>query len=202
MNNLINTNSMYLSNIHGKTNSSNKAVFMVTVPYNDTYYFKSETAHEITIYDENEKHLVHGNDFSIDLVANKTYYIEVETLISNSNFYLDVKSHTNNIAVPYEMNLENDGSDIPTSGNNLVDPLAPALIETKKRPGGTYLYSNIPEATPIEAVDSILMQNKNLTGDCFITFEHQNCAGIPYFYMGYRLYNNTDHDVYVTLRNV
>ena len=78
----------------------------------------------------------------------------------------------------------------------------PALIESIKRKGGTYIYSNVPESMPAEVVNTILMQNKGLTGDCFLTYEHQNKTGLPYVYMGYRIVNNNDHDIYVTVKNV
>lgn len=202
MKNLINKVPMYISNIDGQTNFEKSISFMFYVPNTDTYYFSSKEAHKITIYDENEKELISGNIFSLTLDANKKYYVEIETLNPLTDFYLSVKSHNKHVDVPYDINIEHDGKDIPLAETVKGNPLKPALIEAKKRNGGTYLYSNIPEAMPIEAVGSILMQNKDISGDCFLTIEHQNCTGLPYVYMGYRICNTNDHDLYVTVRNI
>ncbi len=202
MKKILNKTPFYLSNFYGKTEESGKVVVKFAVYYDDDYLFNCSEAKELTIFDINFKKISQGNHFNLSLKKGMEFYIEIETLKSSQEFYLSITSKGSHLSVPYEMMVENNGKDIPTSTSEDKDPLKDSLIEMKKRPGGTYIYSNVPESMPLEAIDTILMQNTDISGDCFLTFEHQNCSGLPYVYLGYRLVNHQEEDVYVTIRNV
>lgn len=202
MENLINETPLYLSNIYGQTNKNKIITFKFFVEWATTYTLESKEASKITIFDEKENILITGSKIDISLKENTIYFLEIQTLKESMDFELLVTPLKKNIATPYRLNILNDGHDIPLDSNNNIDPLKPAEIKMNKRLGGTYLYSNIPEAMPIEAVDSVLMQNKEITGDCFLTFEHQNRTGLPFVYLGYKIINENQNDLYVTVRNV
>ena len=200
--NLINSKALYISNIYAKTNKLKKITFKIYVEHASTYNFESEDIQQIIIYDENENILTTEKKLSYDLKENSIYYLEITTNKNNQEFFLRVKPQNNLIASPYKLNIKDNGKDVPLETTSNMDPLKPALIEMSKRKGGTYLYSNIPEAMPIDAVDSILMENKNITGECFLTFEHQNRTGLPFVYLGYKIINENEDDLYVTVSNV
>lgn len=76
-----------------------------------------------------------------------------------------------------------------------------AVINYRKRPGGTYLYSNNPEMLAPEDVGQALLRNEHLTGRCFFTYEHSNHTGAPFF-LGYQLRNEGETEVTVRVSNI
>ena len=76
-----------------------------------------------------------------------------------------------------------------------------ANIEYTKRAGGTYVYSNNPEMLASEDIGKAILRTKGLTGDCIFTYEHSNRTGAS-CYFGYRLRNEGDTDVTVTVTNL
>lgn len=202
MKNLINTNLFYASNVLDETNENGIVTYKMSIPTTDEYFISCDKAKEITIYDENEEIINSAQkEMTIRLNEKDVIYILIVTNDPKEEFFLRFYPINNQIAVPYEINIENDGKDVPLF-NDESDPLTHSLIKMKKRNGGTYLYSNVPESMPDEVVNSIIMQNNDLQGDCFLTYEHQNASSIEDIYMGYRIVNNNDHDIYVTVRNV
>ena len=76
-----------------------------------------------------------------------------------------------------------------------------AAVRYEKRPGGTYIYSNNPEMLAKEDLNQELLRNENLFGDVIFTFEHSNHTGVP-VWLGYRLANNGESEVTVTVKNI
>lgn len=201
MNNLINQKPFYISNILDNTNESKVVTYRIITDFEDDYCFKCDNSVSLVLLDEYGNYIADcEKEMIINLKANSIYHIQVTTSKANENFYLRMYSFNSKVAVPYKQNIVNDGKDIPLYSKD--NETKPALIESIKRKGGTYIYSNVPESMPAEVVNTILMQNTDLTGDCFMTYEHQNKTGLPYVYMGYRIVNNNDHDIYVTVKNV
>ena len=73
---------------------------------------------------------------------------------------------------------------------------SPVKIECKKRLGGTYVYCNNPEMLAQPDIDTVLMEDKCLSGDVVFTFENSNHSGVD-LRLGYRLYNNSGKDATV-----
>ena len=202
MKNLINTNPFYVSNVLDETNSNGIITYKMSIPSTDEYFVFCDKAKEITIYSEDEQIInCCKQEMIIRLIKKQIIYITLKTNNPNEDFFLRFYPLNKQLSYPYEINIENDGKDIPLY-NDEVDPLTHSLIKMKKRKGGTYLYSNVPESMPDEVINSIIMQNNELQGDCFLTYEHQNASSIENIYMGYRIVNNNDYDIYVTVRNV
>jgi len=83
-----------------------------------------------------------------------------------------------------------------------TEDLTPAAqIRYTKRPGGSYIYSNNPEMLAAPDLNQLLLKNEHLTGECFFTYEHSNHTGEPFF-LGYKLFNNGDKPVTVTVTNI
>ncbi|MCI5746078.1 MAG: hypothetical protein MR270_07355 [Erysipelotrichaceae bacterium] len=202
MNNLINQKPFIVSNIIGRSNAQKQISFKVYAPESCTYKLYCSEASNITIFDEKENVLIKDNNFEIFLHQDNIYYVLIETILPEGDFSLCFYNINKSVVAPYKINIENDGKDIPLYSTVAKDPLQPANIEMKKRKGGTYLYCNVPESMKDEAINTILMENKDLTGDCFMTLENQNQSTHPYVYLGYRIINNNDFDLYVTISNV
>ncbi len=82
------------------------------------------------------------------------------------------------------------------------EDLTPAAeVKYVKRPGGVYIYSNNPEMMYAPDLNQMLLKNEHLTGECFFTYEHSNHTGEPFF-LGYKLYNDGDKPVTVTVTNI
>lgn len=177
-------------------------VYKIKPSVSDEYVVYCNQAKNITIYDDNEK-LIADNllDGLVNLSKNKEYYFVLD-VPSNVEFELKIIAANQDHITPYDINCTTDLS-LYNTDSCTYSPLQEAKINYVKREGGTYLYSNTPESMPYEVVNTILMQNKDLTGECFLTFEHQNKTSfVNNLYMGYRLKNEEDHDIYVTVTNV
>ncbi|MDY2888330.1 MAG: hypothetical protein SOU19_02050 [Candidatus Caccosoma sp.] len=203
MKNLLNEKAFEIANICAKTNNSKTISFKFIIDKNDTYLINfSKNVISLKIYDENEKLIISSNSlFRYDFVENQIIFLKVTTNKANENFEIGFYPINNAVITPYKINIENNGSDIPLNGDNSIDPLKPAEIKMIKRKKGTYIYCNVPESITQNALNSITMQNKNLKGDCFMTFENSNHTDRD-IYLGYRLKNNHHHDVYVSVSNV
>ncbi len=83
-----------------------------------------------------------------------------------------------------------------------TEDMTPAAeVVYKKRAGGAYIYSNNPEMLASADVGQALLRNRGLTGECFFTYEHSNHTGAPFF-LGYKLINEGDSPVKVTVHNI
>lgn len=81
------------------------------------------------------------------------------------------------------------------------EPVSPVEIKCEKRFGGTYVYCNNPEMLAAEDLNTVLMEDKYLSGDVVFTFENSNHSGVD-FRLGYRLYNDSGKDATVTVTNI
>lgn len=203
MNNLLNEKAFEIANLYAKTNDSKTISFKFIIDKTDTYLINcSKNVTSLKIYDENKKLLIASNSlFRYDFKENQIIFLKITTKKTNEEFEISFYPINKNVITPYKINIENNGNNIPLYGNNTIDPLKEANIKMVKRKNGTYIYCNVPESITQNALNSITMQNKDLKGDCFMTFEHSNHTDRD-IYLGYRLKNNHRHDVYVSVSNV
>ena len=200
MENSINKKAFILSCMNDKTNKNKQITYKYIVKYTDTYSFSCQNA-TLNIFYNKKQHVVNkNNNKSLLLEKNKYLLVTVTTDNPNEQFFLSVIA-ANKTIPSYDIKHTKKLEDISLY-NDEYDPLTPCVINTMKRKGGKYIYSNVPESMPLEVVNSVIMENTNLTGQCFLTFEHQNATGLPYVYLGYRLINNNKNDIYVTVKNV
>ena len=202
MNKSINVKPFYISSIVAKTNESSNATFKVSTQHETNFKISCENSTKISLFNKDKK-LVDSFDNSKNVVLeqNSIYFISIDTNKPNEDFYLDITPENKEVE-SYPIVIENTGDEFNLNTRSQKDPFKPALIKMKKRKGGTYIYCNVPERLVDEAVDTIIMENNNLTGQCFMTFENQNASSKEALYMGYRIVNDSENDIYVTIKNV
>ena len=193
----LNEEAFRLSSIKDISDEDGIMTYKVYAPYTDTFQLKSSNVSSITVYQGDKKLATSANEVNVDLVKDEVYTVTVVTE-PNKNFSLNTKAINNLITYPYDTAKPVE----ITKSNTDSDPLKAANIEYTKREGGTYIYSNNPEMIPSNKVNNAFIQDKNLTGDVFMTFEHANWTNNTSLYLGYELKNETDHDVYVTVTNI
>ena len=101
--------------------------------------------------------------------------------------------------MPYPPKFEQKAWEAVLSHDEDLTPRAE--IRYTKRAGGVYIYSNNPEMMAAPDLNQMILKNEHLTGECFFTYEHSNHTGEPFF-LGYKLYNNGDVPVTVTVTNI
>ena len=200
--NPVNEVALFAGDIEDDSGTKNYKAYKVKAHVTDTYKISSTEAKVLNVYDL-DGNLLKENCFNttIDLIKNEEYLIEVSCSKPNEEFVLKLQPENNKLVTPYEINATADLSKYTTESVD-ENPLTPATIDLVQRKGGTYLYSNVPERMPDTVLNSILMENDVLTGECFLTFEHQNATWSNNLYMGYRITNLESYDIYVTVTNV
>ena len=198
----VNNVAFFSGNISDDTGLEKEKIYKIKANVTDTFSFSMDNLFvTATFFDKNEKCILfESTQGKLEFIKNEIYFIKIKSLKENQNFILTLTPVNNKLVTPYEIikpSLDN------YSFNNIKeDILRPATIKMKQRDGGTYLYSNMPESLPDEVINTIIMRNLNLTGECFLTFEHRNTTSINNIYMGYRLTNLENHDVYITITNL
>lgn len=200
MKRIVNKKPFMLSSVYDETLENKTITYKFFVKYDDTYTFYCETASLLVYNSDFSYKLKKKEKLELSLQKDSLLKIKVKTKNTKESFVLNVIP--NNKTIPsYDINHTDTLQDVSLY-NDKYDSLTPAEIKVNKRKGGSYIYSNVPESMPLEVVNSIIMENKNLKGQCFVTFEHQNTTGLPYVYLGYRLINNNEKDIYVTIKNI
>lgn len=195
-----NAETFRLSSISDVTGEDGTRVYSVYAPYTDTYSLASGKTSSIII-SQNGKVLAEGKTFlQVDLIENEVYTLTVRTPKENAPVSVVTKALNHSITLPYEVAEPADTSAFSLNGDG-TDPLKPAEIHYQKRSGGTYVYSNNPEAIRAEAVGKAFIRSEGLTGEVYVTFEHANYSGSP-IYLGYQLKNEGENDVFVTVTNI
>ena len=192
----LNQEAFRLSSIKDIADEDGVMAYKVYSPYTDTFQLKSTNVSSITVFKGEDELASSDNEINIDLVKDEVYTVKV-VAEANADFSVTTKALNNLITYPYDTATPVEISSTSSS----TDPLKAANIEYTKREGGTYIYSNNPEMIPNQAVNNAFIQDKNLTGDVFMTFEHANWTTSA-MYLGYELKNETDHDVYITVTNI
>ena len=189
-----------LSGISDVTGANGVRTYRVYAPYTDTYTLSASYDASVTL-SHNGKALAEGKtSFKVKLTENEVYTLEVKTGRANASFTLTVTAQNHMITLPYDVAEPLDVSSFSLRSDG-TDPLKPATLNYQKRGGGTYVYSNNPEAIRADAVGKAFIRSEGLTGDVYVTFEHANYSGSP-IDLGYQLKNEGDSDVYVTVTNV
>lgn len=203
MNNIVNKKAFLVSNIYDETSNDKTITYKFKVVKTDEYKLYSSQVVSIKVFNSKKKLIIEErNEMIISLKKNQIIYVSLTSKNKNESFVLDFYSINNNVTVTYDLNIKDNGKDIPLYSNNDCSFLKEASIKMSKRKGGTYIYNNVPESLPDEVVNTIIMQNHNLKNECFMTFENSNRTSIEKIYLGYRIVNNDDHDIYVTIKNV
>lgn len=192
-----------ISNINDsfKENEKQKQ-YKLYADHEDRYVFSSKENLNFTILDEKEKILVQGNqEINVDLLKNQSIILKVENCENKAKDFSIVTKYVNNpIKLPYMTNFLQQK--INTSYNDNQQLLKASTIQYTKRNGGTYIYSNNPELFTDEDVNQCIMENDNLQGDIYMAFEHANYSKKSSVYLGYKLINQGNHDVYITVENI
>lgn len=195
--------SFIISNINDTLNENETfKVYQMYADHDDRFVFVSDYYANLSIYNENYELIKENFDeLDVTLSKNQIVYLKVENKQEGNN-KIAIKAHymNNPIKLPYPTNFIEQ--EIDTSYSNEKNILKDAEVNYVKRSGGTYVYSNNPELFKNEDVNTCLMKNENLSGEVYMAFEHANYSSKPTVYLGYKLVNETDHDVYVTVENV
>lgn len=184
------------------TENETTKVYKLFADHDDRYAFFSKTYNKLTVLNEYDEVITEGeNEIAVELKKNEHVYLKVENLETDNN-KIDIEAmYINNpVKLPYDVNYEEQVID--TSYSDATDLLKAAQVNYVKRTGGTYVYSNNPELFKDEDVNTCLMRNNDLSGDVYMAFEHANYSSKLSTWLGYRLVNNSDSDVYVTVENI
>lgn len=186
-----------LSSVSDVTGEDCKRSYRVYAPYTDSYSIKTKTGDvsQISLLKDGEVISAGDSEINVDLNANDVYELVVETSEANGAFHVETKALNNLVTMPYDVLGVKD----PNTLN--IEVGVDANIDYTKRSGGTYIYSNNPELVPNDSVNTGFIQDKDLTGDVFFTFEHANYSNTA-FYLGYQLLNEGNEDVYITVTNI
>jgi hypothetical protein len=108
---------------------------------------------------------------------------------------------TNKDYMPYKTALQ--GTPLPAlpKTDPGTDPCKPMEIKVVKNSDGRYIYANNPEMLQADDFNICNLRNENLFGKYFFTFENSMHGGFA-AYAGYRLTNNGDKDLVVTVYNI
>lgn len=193
----INHEAFRFSSIEDIANEEGIISYKMYAPYDDIFEIECNNSSKLSLFNNDKELLASGeNELNVELVKDEIYILVIKT-IANEDFKIKVKALNNLITYPYELLKPEQYISSGIEG----DPLIPAEIEYKKREGGTYIYSNNPEMIPSTSVNTAFIQDKDLKGDVFMTFEHANWTS-SHMYLGYELKNETNQDVYITVTNI
>lgn len=196
-----NSEPFMLSCISDTAGEDGNAAYAVTVPYTDTYTLTCESDDQFLEVFEQNRIVGQGNgSLNLSLSKGLNYTVQIKTHEDNAPFVLRAQADHHLVTLPYGVGEYVDTSGIDTQSVS-GDPLVPAKIDYQKRQGGTYIYVNNPEQVPAGDVGKAFLKNEGLTGEVYMTFENANYSGKP-FYLGYRLQNEGETDVYVTVTNI
>lgn len=112
-----------------------------------------------------------------------------------------ISAKTNKDYMPFKTALQ--GTTFPSlpDVNPSTNPCEPAKIEYVKKPDGHYIFANNPEMLRFEDLNMCNLRTENMSGRYEVTLEHSNYSNHS-LYMGYRLTNNGDEDMVVTVYNI
>lgn len=187
----MNNNCFRLSSICDIVNK--KRIYKMFVPYDDIYTIICDKSTNLFLYDENMILLKSGNKIEINLTTNQIIFLDVCTE-EEMLIFVDCVCKKHNIELPYQ----------PLKTNNLIkNEFEPCEIIYTKRDdnNGLYVNCNNPEKISLDEINTVLTAQDVSNKDVFFTFEHNNYDGNPYYY-GYRVTNNGNEDIYVTIKNI
>ena len=197
------TDSFVISNILDTFNEGEtKKYYKLIADHQDEYAFISYNYLKLTILDDEFNVLTEDYDeVVVNLKTNQEVYLIIEKMDESSN-EINIEAYYLNdpVKLPYQTNFVDEEIDASYSDEKGITK--PAEISYKGREGGTYIYSNNPEQFVDKDLNKCLMKNENLSGEVYMTYEHANYSSNGNVFLGYKLVNEEDHDVYVTVENV
>ena len=112
-----------------------------------------------------------------------------------------LSAKTNKEYLPFKTALQ--GTPLPAlpTTDPGVDPCKPVEIKVEKSKEGRYIYANNPEMLRAEDFNVCNLRTENMFGRYLFTFENSMHGGMA-AYAGYRLVNNGDQDLVVTVYNI
>lgn len=192
-----------ISNIQDQfSEQENEKIYKLYAEHDDHYVFKTKNNISLSILDEKNKTLAQENqEISIELNKNQKFYLKVKNNDSSAqNIKINVQYMNQPIKLPYTTNFKEQKINTNYSETNGL--LKASSLNYVKREGGTYIYSNNPELFTDLDLNQCIMQNNQLQGDIYMAFEHANYSSKATTYLGYKLINNENHDIYITVENV
>ena len=197
-----NMDSFIISNINDTFNENEtEKVYKLYADHDDKYVLMANSYIDMIAYNENLEVIGQAMDeLLLELNENDNIYLKVIKQSKDINIDISAYYMNNPIKLPYQTNIL--PQEIDTSYSDASNLLQAATVNYVKREDGTYVYSNNPELFTNKDVNTCLMKNENLTGEVYMAFEHANYSSYAGVYLGYKLVNETDHDIYVTIENV
>lgn len=192
-----------ISNIQDNfANEETTKTYKLYADHEDTYELSVNSSLKLTLKNDKDNLIAEGEgQISANLKRNQLVYLTVERPNFDIRTIMVKAKYVNNpIKLPYPTNFKEQ--DIDTSYSDEAGILNRAQVNYIKRTGGTYIYSNNPEMFTDADLNKCLMRNNGLSGEVYMTFEHANYSSTNNAYLGYKLVNNTDKDVYVTVENI
>lgn len=196
-----NPDAIRFASVYDKAGNTGETIYLMTVPYTDTYTLNCPEATEIEVFDYYGESLAKGDsNCTLSLKEKDLVCLKVITN-TNSFFFLEVTKEKNEVELPYGVNETTALSSYAVTGDNSVDPLQPCDISYTKRSDGRGMYINCnnPEKLTEINLNTCLCSNDITDRDVFFTFEHNNMS-IPFYY-GYRVTNTGTKDLFVTIKN-
>ena len=196
------TDSFVISNIHDTFNAQeNKKYYKLIADHDDEYAFITYNYLKFTVLNSDYEVIVEDyNEVLVNLTTNQEIYLIVEKMDDNSEINIEAYYLNNSVKLPYQTKFNDEEIDVSYSDEKGI--LKPANISYAGREGGTYIYSNNPEQFTDRDLNKCLMKNENLSGEVYMTYEHANYSSNGNVFLGYKLVNEEDHDIYVTVENV
>ena len=197
------TDSFIISNINDTFNENEDVkYYKLIADHDDEYAFITYNYLKLTLLDSDFNVITEDYDEIVaPLLKNQEVYLIAEQMNQDSDEIMIEAYYLNDpIKLPYQTNFIEE--EIDTSYSDERGILKPAEISYKGREGGTYIYSNNPEQFVDKDLNKCLMKNENLSGEVYMTYEHANYSSNGMVYLGYKLVNEEDHDIYVTVENV
>ena len=167
------------------------------VPFEDCFEFFSPNKNEIdiNIYSTSGEP-INLSESCFSFQKDDILYIKIKAIIGgNINIPMKFKKYKNYLPYhPIDKNIGYDSFD----NKGLNEPFE---IKYEKRKGDAlYINCNNPEKLYKKDLDKAIIRNKINNQEVFFTMEH-NCQ-YEGGYMGYRLKNTGNNDLYVTIRNL
>ena len=145
-----------------------------------------------------------GEAFTVPCTAGQTYTVAVTTEAEGLLRVALLNEKAQKDYLPFPTALEGTPlPELPDVDPN-TDPLQPARIEYIKNPDGHFIFGNNPEQIRFEDINIANLRNENMFGRYYFTFSHsvQSLRGLHDLYIGYRLVNNGDENLVVTVYNI
>lgn len=169
------------------------------IPFEDCFDFFSPNKNEIEIYlysTSGDLINLKPNESCFSFKNDEIIYVYIKAKLGG-NIHIPMKFRQYKNYLPYQPIEKEINYDI-SDNNKFAEPFE---IKYEKRKGeALYINCNNPEVLYEQNINKPIIRNQIINQEVFFTMEH-NCQ-YQGGYMGYRLKNTGDNDLYVTVRNL